>query len=97
MESTDDQVQDGTAAEQIETIAQSLAEQPGRAIELAMQAGGERAVQALFDAVLDQGHRKLLVDALKSPALTDAARQQLHNFLYGGLRQLAALLLQRLV
>jgi len=96
MEPTDYQAHYNAATEQIDTIVKMLAEQPGRAIELATQAGGEAAVQAMIDAVLDQGHRKVLVDALTSPALSAELRKQLESLLYGSIPRLAALLFKRL-
>lgn len=96
MESNDYLAHYDAASERIDAIVQSLTEEPGRVIELAMRAGGEPAVQAMIDAVLDQGHRKVLVDALKSPALGDAVRKQLEVLLYGSIPRLAALLVRRL-
>ncbi|MDB5953415.1 hypothetical protein [Ramlibacter sp.] len=96
MEPTDYDTHYDNWSNQIAAIAQLLTDQPGRAIELAMEAGGEQAVRAMFDAVLDQGHRKALVDALKSPALADGARKLLESLLYGSIRPLAALLLKKL-
>ena len=96
MEPTDYQAHYNAATEQIDTIVKMLAEQPGRAIELATQKGGEAAVQAMIDAVLDQGHRKVLIDALTSPALTAELRKQLESLLYGSIPRLAALLFKRL-
>jgi len=96
MESNDYLAHYDAASERIDELVQLLAKEPGRAIELALQAGGEPAVQAMVDAVLDQGHRKVLVDALKSPALGDAVRKQLEILLYGSIPRLAALLVRRL-
>lgn len=96
MEPTDYQAHYNAATAQIDTIVKMLSEQPGRAIELATQAGGEAAVQAMIDAVLDQGHRKVLIDALTSPALTAELRKQLESLLYGSIPRLAALLFKRL-
>jgi organic radical activating enzyme len=96
MEPTDYQMHYNAATEQIDAIVHMLAEQPARALELATQAGGEPAVQAMIDAVLDQGHRKVLVEALKSPALTTAVRRELESLLFGSIPRLAALLFKRL-
>jgi siroheme synthase (precorrin-2 oxidase/ferrochelatase) len=96
MESTEYQTQYDAVSAQITQMAQLLRDQPGRAVELALQAGGEQAVQAMFDAVLDQGHRKVLVETLKSPALADEVRRLLESLLYGSIRPLAALLVKKL-
>lgn len=69
----------------------SLAERPGRAMTLAIEAGGQDAVQALFDAVMDRGHREVLVQALNSPALPTGVHEKLETFLYGTRLPTAAL------
>lgn len=76
-------------------IVKSLAEKPGRAIHLAIEQGGEQGVQALFDAVLDHGHRMVLVQALDAPSLPGWVREKLEVFLYGERRHTAALFQKR--
>ncbi len=78
-------------------IVKSLAEKPGRAIDLAINHGGEQAVQALFDAVMDKGHRMVLVQALDAPSLPGWVRDKLECFLYGHRRQVAALFAKKTV
>ncbi len=78
-------------------IVKSLAEKPGRAIDLAIHHGGEEAVQALFDAVMDKGHRMVLVQALDAPSLPGWVREKLEVFLYGQSRQVAALFAKKTV
>lgn len=78
-------------------VIKALAERPSHAVKLADDAGGREAVQALFDAVLDQGHRQVLVQALNSPALPQWVREMLETLLYGARRRsLAALLVDQL-
>ncbi len=50
----------------------------------------------MFDAVLDLGHRQVLVQALNSPAMPQWIRDKLNFFLYGASRPLAALLTHQL-
>lgn len=84
------------ASDRINFLVKSLAEKPSRAIQLAIDQGGDLAVQAMFDAVMDQGYREVLVQALNSPALPQWVREKLQTFLYGNSRPLAALLTQQL-
>lgn len=84
------------ACERMEYLVTSLTERPSRAIQLAADAGGAPAVQAIFDAVLDLGHRRVLVQALNSPAMPQWVRQRLDAFLYGNRRPVAALLVKPL-
>lgn len=84
------------AADRMDFLVKSLSEKPSRAIQLTVDAGGEQAVQALFDAVMDQGHRQVLVQALNSPAMPQWVRDRLETFLYGKHRPVAALLLKQL-
>ncbi|HEX2545420.1 MAG TPA: hypothetical protein VHL79_11105 [Ramlibacter sp.] len=84
------------ACERMDYLVQSLTERPSRAIQLAVERGGEDAVQAIFDAVLDLGHRRVLVQALNSPAMPNWVRQRLDAFLYGNSRPVAALLVRAL-
>lgn len=84
------------ACERMEYLVTSLTERPSRAIQLAVEQGGVPAVQAIFDAVLDLGHRGVLVQALNSPAMPQWVRQRLETFLYGNSRPVAALLVKAL-
>ena len=84
------------ACERMEYLVTSLTERPSRAIALAAEQGGAPAVQAIFDAVLDLGHRRVLVQALNSPAMPQWVRQRLETFLYGDSRPVAALLVKAL-
>ncbi len=80
-----------SACDKIAYVVLSLAEKPGRAIDLAIQAGGETAVQALFDALIDHGHRMVLVQLQYSPRLPHWVREKLEVFLYGGSKQIPVL------
>lgn len=86
-----------SAIDHMDFIVKSLAEKPGRAIDLATHHGGEEAVQALFDAVLDKGHRMVLVQVLDAPSLPGWVREKLEVFLYGQSRQVAALFAKKTV
>lgn len=79
-----------SASQNINFVVASLAEKPGRVLALTQELGDE-AVQALFDAVMDQGQRLVLVNLLDSPSLSMAVRDRLETFLYGGMRKRAAL------
>lgn len=85
----------GASCDRMGFLVKSLSEHPSRALVLAADKGGELAVQAMFDAVMDMGHRQVLVQALNSPALPQWIRDKLTDFLYGSRRPLAALLTQR--
>ena len=80
------------ACDRMDYLVKSLTERPSRAIMLAVDAGGEQAVQAMFDAVMDRGYRSVLVQALNSPAMPQWVRDRLEAFLYGNRRPIAALL-----
>lgn len=80
------------ACDRMDYLVKSLVERPSRAIMLAVDAGGEQAVQAMFDAVMDRGYRSVLVQALNSPAMPQWVRDRLETFLYGSRRPVAALL-----
>jgi hypothetical protein len=84
------------ACNRMDYIVKSLAERPSRAIQLAVDAGGEQAVQALFDAVMDYGYRQVLVQSLNSAAMPQWVRERLETFLFGNRRPLAALLVKTL-
>jgi hypothetical protein len=83
------------ATQRMGFLVRALAERPSHAIKIATDAAGEhaeQAVQAIFDAVTDLGNRKVLVQALNSPALPQWVREKLQIFLYGKRRPVAALL-----
>ena len=61
-------------------------------IKRVAEMGGADGVQALFDATLDNGHRAVLVQALNAPSLPEWVREKLNVVLYGGSRQMPALL-----
>ncbi len=86
-----------SALDHMDFIVKSLAETPGRAIDLVTHHGGEEAVQALFDAVMDKGHRMVLVQALDAPSLSGWVREKLGVFLYGQSRQVAVLFAKKTV
>lgn len=73
-------------------LVKSMSEEAGSTINSAAKSGGEEGVQALFDAVMDAGHRMVLVNALNSPSINGWVREKLEVFLYGQQRQTAALL-----
>lgn len=64
-------------------LVKALAEGAGSTVNSAATAGGEQGVQALFDAVMDAGHRMVLVQALESPSISGWVREKLEVFLYG--------------
>lgn len=72
-------------------IVENMLDRPGRVVSLAIDAGGREALQALFDAAMDTGHRAALVKLMDAPTLPVWAREQLEVFLYGGKRKTAAL------
>ena len=86
----------GASCERMGFLVEALTEKPSRALAIAADRGGEQAVQAMFDAVMDMGHRAVLVQTLNSPALPQWIRDKLWAFLYGHSRPLAALLSQQL-
>jgi hypothetical protein len=71
----------------------ALIERPNRAVILAAEKGGEHAVQAMFDAIIDSGDRNVLVQALNSPNLPQWVRDRLETLLYGSHRQSVCALL----
>ena len=79
----------------LQFYCKALTERPNRAIIIAAETGGENAVQALFDAVLDNGYRNVLVQALNSPNLPQWVRDKLSTLLYGSARQHVCALLQK--
>ena len=79
----------------LQFYCKALTERPNRAIIIAAETGGDNAVQALFDAVLDNGYRNVLVQALNSPNLPQWMRDKLSTLLYGSARQNVCALLQK--
>ena len=71
-------------------VVESLGERPSRALELAVETGGEVALLALLAAVSDHGEKPALLRALNSPTLTGWVRERLETFLHGTRRPLAA-------
>lgn len=61
----------------------AVAERPSHVLNIAARVGGEQAIQAMFDAILDAGHRNELVQALNSPSLPQWVREILEVLLYG--------------
>jgi hypothetical protein len=83
-----------STSERMDFMLKSLAERPSRAMHLAIDAGGPDALQALFDAVMDRGHRQVLVQSLNSAALPQWVREKLETFLYGASIRTCALFKQ---
>lgn len=76
----------------VDFLVMAMSEEAGTTVNSAANAGGEDSVQALFDAVMDAGHRKVLVSALNSPAISGWVRERLEVFLYGERKQQPLLL-----
>jgi hypothetical protein len=72
-------------------VLQSMSEEAGSTLNSAAKSGGPVAVQALLDAVMDAGHRAVLVQALNSPSVAGWVREKLEVFLYGDRKQVPAL------
>jgi hypothetical protein len=72
-------------------LAKAMAENSGSTANAVAQASGEDGVHALFDVMMDAGHRAILVQALNSPSLTGWVKSHLEIFLYGTNRQQPAL------
>lgn len=73
-------------------LVKSMAEGAGSTVNSVANSGGAEAVQALFDAVMDAGHKAVLVKALSSPSMSGWVREKLEVFLYGSSKQFPALL-----
>lgn len=73
-------------------LVKSVAESAGSTVNSVANNGGEVAVQALFDVLMDGGHRMVLVNALNSPSIKGWVRDKLQVFLYGSRRPTPALL-----
>jgi hypothetical protein len=71
----------------VDFLVLAMSEEAGTTVNSAAKAGGEDGVQALFDAVMDAGHRMVLVKALNSPAISGWVRERLEVFLYGQHKQ----------
>jgi hypothetical protein len=72
-------------------LVKAMNEESASTVLSAARNSGEEGVQALFDVLMDQGHRGVLVQALNSPAITGWVREKLEVFLYGEKKQHAAL------
>ena len=70
-------------ADQMPFLVSAMADNAGSTVNSVAHVSGEFGVQALFDAVMDAGHRMVLVNALNSPSLNGAVREKLEVFLYG--------------
>ncbi len=79
-------------AQHLPFLVKATAENPGSTLNSAADKGGEDAVQALFDVLMDNGHRMVLVNALDSPAIPSWVREKLNVFLYGSRKQTAYLM-----
>ena len=86
MESIEYQDHYDAALECMDEIARLLVDEPARAIALVTVAGGEQAVQAMFDAAIDCGWRKSLVETMNAPFQDAEVRQQLENLFQGSFR-----------
>jgi hypothetical protein len=86
MESTEYQGHYDAALECIDELAQLLIEEPARAIALVTVAGGDEALQAMFDAAIDSGYRKPLVETMNAPFQDAEVRQQLEILFHGCFR-----------
>lgn len=81
-------------SEHVSFLAKAMAEEAGSTINSAAN-NGEESVQALFDALMDAGHRMVLVKALNSPSIPGWVRERLEVFLYGQRKQTVAALCKR--
>lgn len=72
-------------------VTMALEEDAGHTVEVVARKGRE-ATAALFDAVIDHGHRRVLVSALNAPSISGAVREQIETMLYGCGRQSKAAL-----
>jgi hypothetical protein len=86
MESIEYQGHYDAALECMDEVAQLLIDEPARAIALVTVAGGDQAVQAMFDAAIDSGYRKPLVETMNAPFQDAEVRQQLENLFQGSFR-----------
>lgn len=75
-----------------QTVAAELERATSSTIYATLDSAGVDGVRALFDALMDIGMRNALSDAIHSPALSGAVREQLEGALYGGAKQSAFLL-----
>lgn len=81
--------------EAAQAVAAELERAPSSTINATLNTAGGEGVRALFDALMDTGMRHALSEALRSPALSGAVREQLEGVLYGGAKQPAFLLSRR--
>ena len=72
-------------------VLETLAERPGKVCEITVTQAGAEGLQALLDAVADQGHRVALIKLIDAPTLPGWAREQIETFLYGTSKQRPAL------
>jgi hypothetical protein len=86
MESIEYQGHYDAALECIEELAQLLIDEPARAIALVSVTGGDEALQAMFDAAIDSGYRKPLVETMNAPFQDAEVRLQLEILFQGSFR-----------
>lgn len=72
-------------------LVQAMEEGPGATVKSVADSGGDPAVKALVDVILDSGHRMVLIKALNSPAIEGSARETIEAALYGCSTQSPAL------
>lgn len=78
-------------------LVKAMSEEAGSTVNSAAKTSGADGVQALFDAVMDAGHRQVLVQALNSPSIHGWVREKLEVFLYGDRKQKVPALFKRTV
>ena len=86
MESIEYQDQYDAALECIDELAQLLIDEPARAIALVSVTGGDNALQAMFDAAIDSGYRKPLVETMNAPFQDAEVRQEMEILFQGSFR-----------
>jgi len=72
-------------------LVKAVSESAGTTVNSVANNAGEEGIQALFDALMDAGHRQVLVQALNSPSMTGWVKEKLEVFLYGQRKQTPAL------
>ena len=70
-------------ASSLEWTAKAMAEGAGTTVNAVAATSGEQGVQALFDVLIDNGYRAVLVNALNSPNIEKKHRERLLVILYG--------------
>ena len=68
-------------------LVKAVSEEAGSTVNAVAANSGEDGVQALFDALMDNGHRSVLVAALNSPSMNGWVKEKLELFLYGQRKQ----------